>query len=118
MERASSEPLDEPQRPVVEPRAISDNLDVDELSRVSSTPSTAANASSVGSGRKKTLASLYRNSSKPPELWKTSAVSEYVETRLSIANLKDLCGSNDSIYIVGDALKHVKNLGEGAYAGK
>ncbi|KAH7622707.1 hypothetical protein Ndes2526B_g03542 [Nannochloris sp. 'desiccata'] len=116
MSRSYSEPLDAFHRPVIDPRADISNLDDDVLSIATSTQSSAARAHSVGSGRKKTLASVYRAQNKAPDLWKTSAVSEYVSDRHSIAALKDLCGSDEGIYINGDALKHVKNLGEGAYA--
>jgi hypothetical protein len=118
MFRSASAPLSGSITPVIAVRACSDNLDEDQLSIATSTHSSAANVSSVGSGRKKTLASVYRAQSKAPDLWKTSAVSDYVSTTHSIAALKDLCGSDEGIYIDGDALKHVKNLGEGAYAGK
>jgi hypothetical protein len=109
-------PVNDCIRPVVEPRSYSGNLDDDDASTApSSTNSSYAN--SLGGGRKKTLASVYRAQNKAPDLWKTSAVSEYVSERHHIAALKDLC-SDEAIYIDGDALKHVKNLGEGAYAGE
>ena len=118
MSRAYSMPVHGSEKPDIEPRAYSTNLDDDDVSSVPSTHSSAFNASSVSSSRKKTLASVYRAQNKAPDLWKNSAVSEYVSDRHAIVALKDLCGSDEGIYINGDALKHVKNLGEGAYAGK
>lgn len=112
--RSYSVPLRDCDRPIVEPRAYSGNLDEDQLSISSGT----ANINSGGTGRKKTLASVYRAQQKAPDLWKNSAVSDYVVDRHSIVALKDLCGSDEGIYVNGDALKHVKTLGEGAYAGK
>jgi hypothetical protein len=117
MSRAYSMPEGDCSRIMVEPRAYSSNLDQPGLEDDAVSLSTQS-VISVGSGRKKTLASVYRAQNKAPDLWKTSAVSEYVEGRHAIASLKDLCGSDAAIFIDGDALKHIKNLGEGAYAGK
>ena len=109
--RSYSVPLNDCERPIVEPRAYSGNLDEEQLS------TSSANTNSAGkTGHKKTLASVYRAQHKAPDLWKNSTVSDYVVNRHSIVAIKDLCGNDERIYVNGDALKHVKTLGEGAYA--
>lgn len=67
----------------------------------------------------KSVGSLYRaNRNYTPNLWRNSAVSDSISSRHDIQALRELCGSDVTFYIDCDELKHIKVLGEGAFAGR
>ena len=113
MDRAASVPLDSDFKPKLSVvRSASVSLD-DQLARTAS----KSRQTSFSPGLK-TVGHVYRTrKSFTAGLWRDSAVSDSVSSRHDIQALKDLCGSDDSFYIDSDDLKHVKSLGEGAFAG-
>lgn len=68
---------------------------------------------------RKSVGHLYRASrSASGELWFNSAVSECVSDRHDIEHLANLCGPHEGLYIDCEDLRHIKTIGEGAFAGK
>lgn len=66
---------------------------------------------------RKSVGHLYRASrSASGELWFNSAVSECVSDRHDIEHLSNLCGPNEALYIDCEDLRHIKIIGEGAFA--
>lgn len=117
--RAASVPITGLERMTLEPRSGSTCLDSeDDVSGRSIQSLNLERAPSYN--YRKTIASLYRTSrSTSGDLWeKSSTISDTVCERHAIRRVKDLCGSDHAIYIDGDALKHVKQLGAGSFAGK
>ena len=97
---------------------LSGSVDLDEGSvRSGFSGKSFSNASLRGISRK-SIGSIYRASrSASGDLWNNSFISESISDRHDIDNLRDLCGNDYSFLIDPEELRHVKVLGEGAFAG-
>lgn len=100
-------------------RYDSDPLDILEGRSVRKPQSEAAiNPTRYRSVSRKSFGSLYRASrSVAGDLWRDSAVSDCVSDLHGFDNLRELCGSEDEIYLDCDDLNFVKVVGQGAFAG-
>lgn len=121
MDRAASVPAEVLYNlPIQMTRSVSATLDYPGTISAKSKQSgdiAGKSAWSFSPASQKSVGSMFRaNRSYTPDLWRNSAVSDSISSRHDIQALRDLCGPDISLYLDSDELKHVKVLGEGAYA--
>lgn len=117
--RAASVPLDQDGklRSFISPFASFSFLEDSSARSVASESASSIRSKSLSRPRK-SYGSLYRaQRSTSGDLWNNSAVSESICDRHDIQALRDLCGSDNAIFIDCEELKHIKILGEGEFAG-